>query len=112
MSVRYEVADVKVFVAKLEKLGWVNGKDYLKKYSIDFEEGDPVPLFFDRVLKDIIRKINYDIFANLSVEEEEEVLREVLDRLRGDNEVRVLDYLKYGVEVYLRKRKRKVSIGS
>jgi len=82
----------------------------LKKYSIDFKEGDLVSFFFDNILRDAIRRINRDIFANLSVEKEEEVLREVLDRLRGDSEVRVLDYLKYGVEVYLRKRRRKVSI--
>ena len=110
MSVRYEVADVKGFVARLKRLGWVNGKDYLREHGIYFKEGDLVPLFFDRVLRDIIRRINYDVFANLGVEEEEEVIREVLDRLRGDSEVRVLDYLKYGVEVYLRKRRRKVSI--
>jgi len=110
MSVRYEVADVEGFVARLEHLGWINGKEYLKEYSIDFKEGDLVSFFFDNILRDAIRRINRDIFANLSVEEEEEVIHEVLDRLRGDSEVRVLDYLKYGVEVYLRKRKRKVSI--
>ena len=110
MSVRYEIADVKDFVARLEELGWVNGKDYLKRFGVEFEEGNLVPLFFDVVLRDVIKRINYDVFANLSTEEEKEILREVFDRLRGDSEVRVLDYLKYGVEVYLRKRGRKVSI--
>jgi len=110
MSIRYEGIDVENFINRLERLGWVNGKDYLKKYGIVFQEGDLVSFYFDNVLKDFIRRINYDIFANLSAEEEEEALREVLDRFHGDREVSVLNYLKYGVEVYLRKRKRKVSI--
>jgi len=57
-------------------------------------ERELVPFFFENVLRDAVRRIN----------------REVFNRIHGDSEVRVLQYLKYGADVYLRKRQRKVAV--
>ncbi|MEB3862231.1 MAG: HsdR family type I site-specific deoxyribonuclease [Desulfurococcales archaeon] len=105
MSVRVEEVDVKTFLGRLESKGWRDGSSI-----VGVGERELVPFFFEDVLKDAVRRINRRFFAGLTSEEEEEALREVFDRLRGDNEVRVLQYLKYGVEVYLRRRQRKVTV--
>ncbi len=102
---RVEEVDVKTFLDRLKNKGWRDGSDI-----VGVRERELVPFFFEDILRDAICRINREIFAGLTSEEEEVVLREVLDRLRGDNEVIVLQHLKYGVEVYLRRRQRKVTV--
>jgi len=105
LSVRVEEVDVEAFLDRLKARGWRDGSGI-----VGVGERELVPFFFEGVLRDAVRRVNRGVFAGLTSEEEEEVLREVFDRLRGDSEVRVLQYLKYGVEVYLRRRQRKVTV--
>jgi len=105
LSIRLEEVDVKSFLGRLEDLGRIDGSNI-----ISVKERELVPLFFDNVLRSVVKKINSDIFNSLTSEEEEQVFKEVFDRLNGDDEVRVLQYLKYGVEVYLGKRQRKIIV--
>ena len=105
MSIRLEEADVETFLERLRSRGWANGSGI-----VGVKERELAPWFFEDVLRRIVKEVNKEVFSNLTSEEEELVMREVLDRLRGDSEVRVLHYLKYGVEVYLRNRQRKVTI--
>ncbi|GAB6148535.1 type I restriction endonuclease subunit R [Stetteria hydrogenophila] len=105
MSIRLEEADVEAFLDRLEARGWVDGSRV-----VGVGRRRLAPLFFEGVLRGYLKKINYDVFSGLSGGEEEEVLREVFDRLRNGDEVGTLQYLKYGVEVYLRRRQVKVSV--
>lgn len=105
MSVRAEEVDVRAFLERLRGRGWRDGSSI-----VGVRERELVPFFFEDVLKEAVRRINREVFSGLTVEEEEGVLREVFDRIHGDSEVRVLQYLKYGVDVYLQKRQRKVAV--
>jgi len=105
LTLRLEEIDVRSLLGNLEGLGWINGSKI-----VGVEERELAPLFFEDILKSAIKKINSEIFSSLTSEEEEQVLREVFDRLNVDDEVRILQYLKYGVEVYLKKRQRKVVV--
>jgi len=105
LGVRVEEVDVEAFLDRLRGAGWSDGSGI-----VGVGERELVPYVFEDVLKDAIRRINGDVLGGLTREEEKRVLREVLDRVLGDREERVLYYLKYGVEVYLRGRQRKVTI--
>jgi len=105
LSLRLEEVDVKSLLSRLEGLGWIKGSGIT-----GVKERELAPLFFGDVLKGVVKKINSNVFTSLTSEEEEQVFREVFDRLNADDEVRILQYLKYGVEVYLKKGQRKVIV--
>ncbi len=84
---------------KLEKAGWLNGNELLK-----FKEHSLVEdFYFSKFLEKKIKEINEEIFSSLTPTEEKEVLKAVHNELKNATEERILNYLKYGIPVVVRK---------
>ncbi|EDY36599.1 type I site-specific deoxyribonuclease, HsdR family, putative [Aciduliprofundum boonei T469] len=83
----------------LEEIGWINGND---KYRIA-ENSMIRDYYLPKILEDKIKDINQDLFSNLTPSEERQVLDYIHNELKNAGEERILEYLKYGVKVVVRK---------
>lgn len=105
MSVRPEERDVGEFLGRLKAMGWLDGSSI-----VGVGERELVPSFFKNLVRKAIRRINHGELSNLPGEDEELVLRDVLDKLDNDKEVEILHYLKHGVELYVSSWQRKITV--
>jgi len=106
MPLQDELSLHKEIKAKLEEVGWLNGNKLLK-----FKEHSLVEdFYFPKLLEKKIKEINEELFLNLTPTEEKEVLKTVHDELRNTTEERILNYLKYGIPVVVRKETLLVQI--
>lgn len=105
MSVRNEEVDVTSFLSRIRSVGWLDGSSI-----VGVGEGELVPLFFENLVRGAVRRINRGELSSLTSEDEELVLREVLNKLHSDGEDKILRYLKRGVKVYVRRRQSNITV--
>ena len=99
MPLQDELSLHKEIKEKLEETGWLNGNKLLK-----FKEHSLVEdFYFPKFLEKKIKEINEELFLNLTPSEEKEVLKTVHNELKNATEERILNYLKYGIPVVIRK---------
>ena len=94
MTLRSEDKDVEALMEKLKDIGWKDGKEY------GFKEDKLVDgYYFQQFFEKKFKEINEDVFLFLTPEEERDVIEFVKNELRNADEIRMLDYLKYGISV-------------
>ena len=99
MPLQNEFSLHKEIKGKLEETGWLNGNKLLKFKEHSLVEDFYFPKFLERKIKEI----NEELFLSLTPSEEKEVLKTVHNELKNATEERILNYLKYGIPVVVRK---------
>ncbi|RSN72888.1 MAG: type I restriction endonuclease subunit R [Thermoproteota archaeon] len=101
-SLIYEDYDVNDLKRRLEGLGWRNGEEYgLAEYAF-------LPnLIYDKVFDETFEKINENNMKDLNDKEKKEVLNQVKGILRASGEKEILKYLKYGIEVTVKRLEKR-----
>lgn len=80
---------------KLENVGWKEGNKFLKIPENALLEN----IYFPNILENKIKEINKEIFKKFTSLEEKYVIETINTELKNANEERMLEYLKYGIEV-------------
>ncbi|WP_167911441.1 type I restriction endonuclease subunit R [Thermococcus sp. 21S7] len=89
----------------LLRIGWKDGNDKfkIKEYTLVGEysglEDSLGSFLLWEILKNKIHELNKTFFANLTDEEKEKVWEEIQRTLEYSNEVKMLEYIKYGVPI-------------
>ena len=106
MTLRPEDKVVQALIQKLQDIGWKDGSSIVNFREHQLVEGFFLEKFFEKKFKEI----NEEILSYLPPDEEREVLDYVKTELRNADEVKMLDYLKYGIEVVVEKEKVKFKL--
>ena len=96
-----EWPDIEKLRGKLEELGWEDGKKYGLKEHMLLET-----IIHDKVFDEAFEKINKNALEDLTPAEKLEVLNQVKNLLNNAAEETLLEYLKYGMNVTVKREKR------
>ncbi len=96
-----EWPDAKKLEEKLRELGWEDGKKYSLEEHMLLE--DPI---HDEIFEETFERINEHSLMDLTPAEKREVLDQVKSLLRNASEEALLDYLKHGVDVTVKRERR------
>jgi len=96
-----EKYDVEPFIKALNEIGWKDAKAYGLEENQLLEN-----IIYDKLFDELFEKINEHELRDLTHAERREVLNQVKDLLRNASEETILDYLKYGVSITVKREKR------
>ena len=100
-----ERSDVEKLREKLEELGWEDGKKYGLEEHMLLET-----IIHDRLFEEAFERINEHALRDLTPAERYEVLSQVKELLRNATEEMLLEYLKHGVDITIRRREKRTFV--
>ncbi|XRO76868.1 type I restriction endonuclease subunit R [Methanocaldococcus sp. 10A] len=101
--IREEYLDVENIKENLQKIGWEDGKKY-----INFKEYQLIPDYYlPNFFEEKFKEINKALLSDLTPKEVREVIDYIKNELNNGDEIKILDYLKYGVEVVVKKSEKR-----
>ncbi|RLG45300.1 MAG: type I restriction endonuclease subunit R, partial [Thermoproteota archaeon] len=96
-----EWPDVEKLRGKLKGLGWEDGRKYgLKEHML------LKTIIYDKVFDEAFERINKNALEDLTSAEKLEVLNQVKNLLNNAAEETLLEYLKYGINITIKREKR------
>ncbi|MEM1980791.1 MAG: hypothetical protein QW069_08905 [Candidatus Caldarchaeum sp.] len=95
-----EKYDVEAFIKELKKHGWKDGENYGLEENQLLEN-----IIYDAIFEESFERINEHELRDLTPAEKDELLNQVKDMLRNASEEALLDYLKYGVSITVKREK-------
>jgi len=103
VMIREEHLDVELIKDSLQKIGWEDGKKH-----INFKEYQLIPDYYlSNFFEEKFKEINKTLLTDLTPREAKEVIDFIKNELKNANEVKILDYLKYGIEVVVKKSEKR-----
>ncbi|HII59641.1 TPA: type I restriction endonuclease subunit R [Methanocaldococcus jannaschii] len=101
--IREEYLDVENIKEKLQEIGWEDGKKY-----INFKEYQLIPDYYlPNFFEEKFKEINKTLLSYLTPKEVKEVIDFIKNELKNADEIKILDYLKYGIEVVVKKSEKR-----
>jgi len=89
----------------LLKVGWRDGNQELK-----ISEHAIINPLIHKTIRQKVRELNQELFLNLTPEDEEKVLDEVINVLEHSDEVLTLEYLKYGITLNIKGKNQNIKL--
>lgn len=97
-----EKEERKKLIEQIESIGWEDGKKYLP----EFKEHTIITAYYIKpIFLKSIKDINSSFFAKLTPEEETKIIEDINIAIDSPNEIKILDYLKYGIEIIFKKQR-------